>query len=114
MIEGCVQRKKDIFKNNPLPVKGLSFDDERVLYKDLPFNETTHPKSTIIAVGVQIAMAMNPNLKIIIIRDGSLLDKELFTKILGMIEKKGFQLFIEMVDWQGSELDIQFAEKFIK
>ena len=114
MIEGCVQRKKDIFKANPLPVKGLSFDDERVLYKDLPFNETTHPKSTIIAVGVQIAMAMNPNLKIIIIRDGSLLDKELFTKILGMIEKKGFQLFIEMVDWEGSELDVQFAEKFIK
>jgi len=110
-INECVNRKKQIFSEHPLPVNGLTFDQDGVYYKDLPFNYESHPTSTIIGVGLQIAMAMNPNLKALVIKDGSLLDKGLYNRILKMCEDKGFQLIIEMVDWNGSELDIHFAEE---
>ncbi|RLI52205.1 hypothetical protein DRO61_00310 [Candidatus Bathyarchaeota archaeon] len=109
-INKCVKDKKQVFIDNPLPVKGLEFTEDKVLYKGLEFNENQHPTSVIIGVGVKIAMAMNPNLKIIIIRDGSLLDKKLYNGILTMVEKNGYQLFIEMVDWNAGDMDIKFAE----
>ena len=110
-INDFIQKKKDIFKANPLPVPGLTFTDDMLLYKDLPFNSEQLPTSTMIGVGVSIAMAMNPNLRVIIIRDGSLLDKDLFNKILTMVEKNNYQLFIEMVNWEKSDLEIKFIEK---
>jgi len=112
-IEGWDQKKKEIFSTNPLPVKKLEFDDENVLYRGLPFNEEQFPSSTLIGVGVKIAMAMNPNLKVIVIKDGSLLDKKMANGLLKMVEKKGYQLFIEMVDWEGGDMEIKFMEKEI-
>ena len=99
------EEKKQIFTKNPLPVKGLTFDDKEILYKGLPFNENQHPSSTIIGVGLTIAMAMNPNLRLLIIKDGSLLDQKTLNYILGLVEKKGYQVFIEMVD-QAGEMDV--------
>ena len=108
------EEKTLVFENSTMPVKGLSFDDEGVFYKGLPFNDDHHPSSMIISVGVQLAIAMNPHLKCIFIKDGSLLDKATFSKVLKFVESKGYQLFIEMVDWDAKdEVAVQFAESFI-
>ena len=103
--------KKNVFVENPLPVKGLSFDENEILYKGLPFNENQHPSSTIIGIGLTIAMAMNPNLRLLIIKDGSLLDQKTLNYILTLVEGKGYQVFIEMVDNTGeSDVTINFIE----
>ena len=103
--------KKELFKENPLPVKDLTFSEDEIHYKELPFNENQHPSSTIIGVGLKIAMAMNPNLRLLIVKDGSLLDKKMLNFILKMVDKKGYQVFVEMVDFSGeSELTIDFVE----
>jgi len=112
-IDKLKDEKKTIFSTNPLPVKNLSFDEDMVYYKGLPFDENSHPSSTIIGVGVKIAMAMNPNLKVIVIKDGSLLDEKIANGILKMIEKEGYQLLIEMVSWKDQETEIKFIEKEI-
>lgn len=110
-IKDLQDRKREIFASNPLPVKNLSFDEEQVLYKGLPFNEETHPSSVIIGVGVKIAMSMNPGLKVIIIKDGSLLDKDTAKAILTMTEKYGYQVIMEVVSWEAKETEIRFLEK---
>ena len=108
------EEKASVFENSTMPVKGLSFDEDGVYYKGLPFNDDHHPSSTIISVGVQLAIAMNPHLKCIFIKDGSLLDKTTFSKVLKFVESKGYQLFIEMVDWDAKDdVAVQFAESFI-
>jgi AAA15 family ATPase/GTPase len=113
-LKAIQDEKKKSFETSKLPVKGLSFDEEGVYYKGLPFNGDHHPSSTIIAVGVQLAIAMNPNLKCIFIKDGSLFDKETFARVLKFVERNGYQLFIEMVDWNaGSDAEVKFAEQFI-
>ncbi|PCI96631.1 MAG: hypothetical protein COB15_09595 [Flavobacteriales bacterium] len=105
------KEKKAIFSKNPLPVKGLEFDQEQILFKGLPLHDDQHPSSVLIGIGVRIGMAMNPNLRLLIIKDGSLLDKKTLKFVLGLCEKEGYQVLIETVDYDGeSDVEVQFTE----
>jgi len=107
--------KNKMFEENPLPVKGLSFTEDEILYDGLPFNENQHPSSTIIGIGIKIAMEMNPNLRLLVVKDGSLLDKKTLNFILKLVEKNGYQVLIEMVDFSGEkDVTIEFVEGEIK
>lgn len=106
--------KKSIFSSSSLPVKGLSFTEDMVLYQGLPFNENQHPKSVIITIGVQIAMALNDTLRTLFIPDGSLLDKKHFKDVVKIAEDKGYNLIIEMVKWDGEDMEIKFAEEILE
>ncbi len=103
------EEKKAIFASSPLPVEGLTFDDEGIFYKELPFNDTQHPSSLVIGIGVKISQAMNPNLRMIVIRDGSLLDEKTLSWLIKDCEKNNYQLFIEKVS-ESEEVDIEFVE----
>ena len=108
--------RKKVFTESNMPVKGLEFDDkEGITYKGLPFNQQHVETSMIIAIGVKIAIGLNPNLKTIFIKDGSMFDKKTLAWLLEYIEKKDYQLFIEMVDWTGEkEVEVKFTEDIIK
>lgn len=103
-------KKKKILSNNALPIPGLSFDEERIYYKDLPFTAEQHPTSEIISIGMMIAMAMNPNLRLIIINDGSLLDNDTLEQVLKMSNEYGYQVLIEKVRPEGGDLEVEFVE----
>lgn len=103
------EEKKEIFASSPLPVDGLTFDEEGIYFKGLPFQEGQHPTSTIIAIGTKIAQAMNPNLRMIVIKDGSLLDKDVLKWLINNCEENNYQLFIEKVS-DDKEVEIEFIE----
>jgi hypothetical protein len=105
-------QKKELFKSGNLPVPGLEFDDETITYDGLPLNEEQIPTSKLINIGLKIGMAMNPNLKLLVIRDGSLLDEDTTKEILEICDHHNYQLLIEVVDKRDvSEPDIEFIEK---
>lgn len=79
------------------PVKGLAFSDVGVTYNGLPFDKQSQCMSDILKVGVAIAVAQNPGVRIARIKDGSLLDQESMAKLLKMLENYDFQAFIEVV-----------------
>ena len=106
--------KKSIVENSNLPIKDLTFGDDEILYRELPLNEDHHPKSLIIAIGVQIAMAKNPNLKCIFIDDASLLDDKTLKWLYKKCDDSGYQIIAEMVDRNSDELHIEFMEKVLK
>lgn len=106
--------RKALFSSASMPVKGLSFTEDEIYYNDLPFNEDSQPKSTIIGVGVKIAMCLNPRLKVLVIRDGSLLDNDTLKMVLKMADKYGYQLLIEVVDNEHEVPEIKFTEDVIK
>lgn len=107
-------KKKALFATSELPVKDLTFTEEEILYQGLPFNENQHPKSTIMGIGVKIAMAMNPNLKVITIHDGALLDSEMLNVVIQMAEGYGYQLLIEIVKDDFDDVEVQFVEDYLK
>lgn len=112
-IDKIDTEKQDMISKSKLPVPGLSFDDERVYLDKLPMEENQIPKSRLIDIGMCIGMAMNPSLRVMVIQDGSLLDKETLQRVLDTAKEKGYQLLIEMVDEDGGELDVKFTEEII-
>jgi isopentenyl diphosphate isomerase/L-lactate dehydrogenase-like FMN-dependent dehydrogenase len=49
-------------------------------------------------VSVAVAMALNPNLKVVLVRDGSLLDKKSLAALAEAAAEKGFDVLLETVD----------------
>lgn len=114
-LDAIKQEKKDVFTNSKLPVRGLAFDENGIYYNGLPFNESSHNSATIISVGLKVAMAMNPRLRCIFIKDGSLLDKDTRSKIFNFCNTNGeYQILMEYVD-PNAEKDVEavFLEEFI-
>lgn len=87
--------KRKAIAEAKMPVDGLSFGDGHVLYNDVPFDQASQAEQ--IRVSFAIAMAANPELKVVLIRDGSLLDEENTALIATMAEEHGFQVWLERV-----------------
>lgn len=89
-------RKERLFAAK-FPVPGMEFTEDGVLFNGLPFDSGNQCQSDILRVGVAIAVAQDPALKIVRIKDGSLLDSASKRELLGQLAEFGFQAFIETV-----------------
>ncbi len=88
---------KEIMAESEFPIKELEISEDGLLYKGLPFDETSLATSELIDVGVKLAIAKKPNTKIIRIPRGESLGKEKLDLVCKYAEKHGYQLFIERV-----------------
>lgn len=77
------------------PVDGLGFDDSGVTYQGVPFAQASSAEQ--IRVSLAMAMALNPKLRVLRIKDGSLLDAEAMSLIREQVAERDFQLWIERV-----------------
>ncbi|GAF96635.1 unnamed protein product, partial [marine sediment metagenome] len=71
-IEKLDKTKAEAIKAADLPIAGLSFDENGVTFAGLPFKQSSASEQ--LRVSLAIAMALNPELRVIRITDGSLLD----------------------------------------
>ena len=93
------QEKEDGLAAADMPLDGLSFDEEGVLYNGVPFAQASSAER--LRVGIAIAMAVNPTIRVIRITDGSLLDSENLALIAQMAGDNDFQVWVERVDESG-------------
>ncbi len=106
--------RASIIKHSQLPIEGLTFDDE-ILYLDgLPLEDGQINTARLWDVGVEVAMALNPNLKIIFLHDGSLFDKAHLKAVVEKIEARGYMAVVEMVAFEGDHLECKFTEEVLK
>jgi hypothetical protein len=94
-IEACDQQKADAIGRAQFPVEGLGFGDGEVMYRGLPFNQASQAEKIRVSVG--IAMAGNPNLRVLCVRDGSLLDDDSLRILSEVVAGNGYQLWLERV-----------------
>jgi hypothetical protein len=95
-IEACDARKRDETNKAKWPVEGLGFDTAGgVTLNALPLENASSAEQ--LQVSVAIGLALNPKLKVLLIRDGSLLDSESLSKIAEMATKADAQVWIERV-----------------
>lgn len=83
-----------------MPVEGLGFGDESILLNGLPFGQGSDAEQ--LRTSVAIAMALNPKLRVIRVRDGSLLDEDAMKLLGDVATEKDFQVWIERVDSSGT------------
>jgi len=78
-----------------MPVEGIEFGDEIVLLAGVPFEQASDAEQ--LRASVAIAMSLNPKLRVLRVRDGSLLDSNSMEILRRMCDEKDFQCWIEVV-----------------
>ena len=86
-----------------LPVEGLTFDEAGVSLATLPFDQASDAER--LRVSVAMGIALNPKLRVMLIRDGSLLDAANLELIKKMAEEHNMQIWIERVG-SGPEVSV--------
>jgi len=81
-----------------MPVEHLGIDENHVLLDGIPFADVNHAKQ--VEVSVAIAMAMNPELRVLLV-DGNGLDTESLAAIARMADDKDYQIWLERTDETG-------------
>jgi DNA repair exonuclease SbcCD ATPase subunit len=78
-----------------MPIAGLSFDENGVTYQGVPLKQASSAEQ--LRVSTAIAMAMSPDARIILVKDGSLLDDENLALLDEMAKDEDYQMLIERV-----------------
>jgi len=79
-----------------LPVPGITFGDNMVMLNGVPFEQASDAEQ--LKASIAIAMALNPKLRVIRVRDGSLLDESSMVILGQMADQNDCQVWIERVE----------------
>jgi len=77
------------------PLEGMSFDELGVIYSGQPLSQASDAQK--IAISVAMGFSLNPTLKVLLIRRGSLLDNRHLQVVADMAKQAGGQVWIELV-----------------
>lgn len=108
-IEAIDEEKSRRLSEAKYPVPGLSMDEEgAVLFNGIPFEQAS--TSDRIRVSVAMGLALHPKLKILLVRDGSLIGEKKLHVIEEMVKEAGAQLWLEMMQEEPSGRTTVFIE----
>ena len=98
-IDAIDQAKADAIAAARMPVDGLGFTDDGVTYQGVPFSQASSAEQIRVSLGM--AMALNPTLRVIHIRDGSLLDADSMQAVADLASTHDYQVWVETVGDEG-------------
>ena len=102
MTERMFQRdkkKRETIATAKLPIPEITFGENMILMNGVPFDQASDAEQ--LRASLAIAMSLNPKLRVIRVRDGSLLDPDSMAIVAKMASDKDFQVWIERVDGSG-------------
>ena len=94
-IAALDEQKAQALASAAFPVPGLGFDEQGVTFQGVPFSQASSAEQ--IRVSLAMAMALNPKLRVLRIKDGSLLDDDTLAAIREQVKEQDFQLWLERV-----------------
>lgn len=95
-LDAIAKEKEQIINSAELPLKGLGFGENGVTFDGVSLKDCSASKQ--LRVSVAMAMAMNPAVRVLLVRDGSLLDADAMQLLADMANEYDFQIFVERVD----------------
>lgn len=110
-INSLERNKNEKMRSAQFPIPGMSFDENGVIMNGIPFSQCSTAEK--LKVSVAMGISLNPKLKIMQIREGSLLDENSLSVINTMAEQSGTQIWIERVS-EGSECSIIISDGHVK
>lgn len=98
-LDAIEARKRELLASAPFPVPGLGFAEVNgewcVTMHGIPLEGAAQSEQIRVSLG--IAMALNPRLRVVLIREGSLLDAESRALVNTLAAAQGFQVWLEVV-----------------
>lgn len=90
------QSKAKALAKAEFPVPGLSVDDEQILVDGVPFKQVNTAEQ--VAVSFALATSGERDLRLVIIREGSLLDDSTLNRIYEVAAERDYLVLVECVD----------------
>ena len=95
LIDNLDKEKYDALAKAAMPIDGLGIDMDEVTYNGIPYAQCSDAEK--IKVAMAIAMAKNPEIKVILMRQGTLLDEDNLELIKEIAQKHEYQMWLEIV-----------------
>lgn len=99
VIEGRAEQKATAMQTAAMPIEGLTFNENNVHFNGIPLDQLGEGEQ--IRISTAIAMAANPELRILRILHGEALDEDSLSIIATMAEENDFQIWMAKVDSSG-------------
>ena len=97
-VKSLTEQKENMIKSADLPIAGMVFsEDDGIIVDWIPFDQYSSAQQMIMAC--KIATSMTPELKVIYIKDWSLLDNNRLQELEEFAAKNEYQVFCERV-WE--------------
>jgi len=100
--------KRKSIADAALPVPNLSFDETGVTLNGKPFEQASDAEK--IRTSVAMGLALNPTLRVVLIRDGSLLDSKSLAIIQEMAATNNAQIWVERVSDDGKGCQVVMVD----
>ena len=110
-IEDIDAKKLTMVKDAKFPLAELTFSDECVLWNGLPFEQASASEQ--LSASVAMGIALNPKLKVMLVRDASLLDDDSLKVMAEMAVKHDVQIWLERVG-EGKEVSVIIEDGHVK
>jgi len=94
-IEAIDAQKDHALANAAFPIEGLGVNDEHVLFHGIPLSQISDGEA--MKVSTVISMALNPSLKVVFLRQATLLDGSQLKAVLDLCKERDYQPFVELV-----------------
>lgn len=106
------EQKQAVLASAPFPVPGLGFSEGGVTYQGLPFDQASGAEK--LRVSVAMGMALNPKLRVMTIRDGSLLDSDGLRMVAEMARHDDYQIWLERAGDSPTGCEVWIEEGAVK
>ena len=109
-LESCRLDVRKLFESVDFPIEGMRYDLESkaLLLNDLPLAQASQAEA--IQVGCAIAMLGDPKIRVMFIRDGSLLDADSLALIDQICVEHNFQAWVEQVSSDSAGVGIYIED----
>ncbi len=98
-LESLDQTKQDAIEAADLPLEGLGITEDGLTFEGEPLEQAADSEQ--LRAAVAIAMAQNPDIRVLRIKDGSRWDRENLRLIDDLCQQYGAQAWVEVVDESG-------------
>lgn len=98
-MEDREEQKRNAVASAKMPVPGMTFDEEAVLFNGIPLAQLGEAEQ--IRISASIAMTANPKLRIMRIEHGEAMDDDALATLANMAEEHDFQIWMARVDSSG-------------
>lgn len=95
IIEECDAEKAQRIQAGDYPVEGLEVDDGQVLFQGVPLSQASSAEQ--LRVAVAVALAQQPTIRVLLVRDGSLLDPDSLAQLAELAREHEAQVWVERV-----------------
>lgn len=107
-IEGIDAEKKAIIEAAEMPIPGLEFGDNCVIYNGFPLDQVSHSEQMLASAA--IGSALSPKMRVMGFEDASLLDDDSMVLLDKFADENDLQIWLERVGTEGVSVVIEEGE----